>query len=100
MADMVLGYRSGKVPDVDPELLNRSLAALKEAMDKGLVLACHDISDGGLVLAIAEMAFGSEMGASVEVDGLVTDNDLPFLTALFLVARRSFSPTALLYTSS
>ena len=39
--------------------------ALHRAMRQGLVAACHDCSEGGLALALAEMAFSGELGASL-----------------------------------
>lgn len=39
--------------------------ALHRAMVVGLVAACHDCSEGGLALALAEMALGGELGASL-----------------------------------
>ena len=40
-----------------------------ESINKGLVLSCHDISDGGLVTSISEMLMtGSGVGAKLEVD--------------------------------
>jgi phosphoribosylformylglycinamidine synthase len=41
------------------EHLRRELRALAAAYDRGLVAAVHDISDGGLLVAIAEMAFAN-----------------------------------------
>ena len=34
-------------------------------MQSGLVRACHDLSEGGLAVALAEMAFAGEIGAQV-----------------------------------
>ena len=39
-------------------------------MRAGLVRACHDLSDGGLGVAIAEMCIGGRMGASVDLTAL------------------------------
>jgi len=40
--------------------------ALAGAIAKGLVLACHDVSDGGLLVAAAEMCIGSGVGLRVD----------------------------------
>ena len=37
-----------------------------EGMDEGLVGSCHDLSEGGLFVALAEMCFGGDLGAEVE----------------------------------
>ena len=40
------------------------MEALSAAIEKGLVRACHDCSEGGLGVAMAEMAFAGGLGAS------------------------------------
>ena len=42
----------------------RTFAAVHAAIDAGLVRACHDLSEGGLAVALAEMAFAGGFGAS------------------------------------
>jgi phosphoribosylformylglycinamidine synthase len=46
------------------------LKTVLEAIERGLVQACHDISEGGLVVAAAEMALPSALGLRVRVDAL------------------------------
>lgn len=41
--------------------------ALHRAMLAGLVRACHDLSEGGLAVALAEMCLGGRLGAAVTV---------------------------------
>jgi phosphoribosylformylglycinamidine synthase II len=53
------------VPRVDPQQSRKTMEALSSAIDKGLVKACHDCSDGGLGVAIAEMAFAGGLGANI-----------------------------------
>jgi phosphoribosylformylglycinamidine synthase len=43
--------------------------AVAEATGKGLVLSCHDVSDGGWLTAAAEMCVASGLGLSLERDG-------------------------------
>ncbi|HYW78431.1 MAG TPA: phosphoribosylformylglycinamidine synthase subunit PurL, partial [Thermoguttaceae bacterium] len=54
---LVHGLSGGQVPRVDAETAKEMFAALHNAIDAGLVRACHDLSEGGLAVAIAEMAF-------------------------------------------
>ena len=42
-----------------------TFAALHRAIDSGLVRACHDLSEGGLAVAAAEMAFAGGLGARI-----------------------------------
>jgi phosphoribosylformylglycinamidine synthase len=56
-----LGWSTGVVPGIHDETpaLN---AALHGAMMKGLVRSCHDLSEGGLAVAAAEMCVAGELG--------------------------------------
>ena len=61
---LVLGQvheRPGGAPaDLDePRLLARCSTALRELKDRGLLLAYHDRSDGGLLVTLLEMAFAA-----------------------------------------
>ena len=61
------GGRGGEVPAVSPERLRRSMDEMLSAMGEGLIASCHDVSDGGLAIAVAEMCLGGDLGAAVEV---------------------------------
>jgi phosphoribosylformylglycinamidine (FGAM) synthase-like enzyme len=41
--------------------------ALAEAIRGGMIASCHDVSDGGVLTAAAEMCIGSGLGLSVPV---------------------------------
>ncbi len=57
----------GEVPRVDPIKAKATFAALHQAMRDGLVRSCHDLSEGGLAVAVAEMAFAGGWGAKIEL---------------------------------
>ena len=58
----------GETPDIaSPVLLKRFFAAIQELNERGLLLAYHDRSDGGLVAAVCEMMFASRLGVSLEL---------------------------------
>jgi phosphoribosylformylglycinamidine synthase len=57
----------GSVPKVDAETNFRAYRKLLDAMDSGFVRACHDSSEGGLAVAIAEMAFTGDLGVDVDL---------------------------------
>ena len=61
----------GKAPDVkDAKAFARMFAAVQEMVDKGIILAGHDISGGGLVTTLLEMAFANtDGGISVNLNG-------------------------------
>ncbi len=62
---LVSGRSGGEPPRVDVELAPRIFAAVHRAISAGHVRACHDLSEGGLAVAIAEMAFAGGVGADV-----------------------------------
>jgi phosphoribosylformylglycinamidine synthase len=70
---LVEGLTGGEVPKVDPETAKRTFAALHRAIDAGLVRACHDLSEGGLAAAAAEMAFAGGLGARLDLDQVPHD---------------------------
>jgi len=59
--------KGGDVPGVDIGSLKRMMDELLEAMDKKLVLSCHDCSDGGLAVAVAEMCISGDIGAEIDL---------------------------------
>ena len=62
------GRRGGEAPDLDqPERLRRLFALLAQARARDLVRAYHDVSDGGLLVALAEMAFASHCGLEIDL---------------------------------
>jgi phosphoribosylformylglycinamidine synthase II len=64
----VHGAVGNKVPRVNPEKGKKLMEALSAAMGKGLVKACHDLSEGGIGVAAAEMAFAGGLGISLQLD--------------------------------
>ncbi len=62
---LVRGLGGGVVPRPDLALAPRVFAGLQAAIHRGLVRSCHDLSEGGLAVAIAEMAFAGGVGAEI-----------------------------------
>ena len=58
---------SGSAPAVDPDLAPQIFAAVHAAIADGCVRACHDLSEGGLAVAAAEMAFAGGLGAELDL---------------------------------
>ncbi|MEP3234041.1 MAG: phosphoribosylformylglycinamidine synthase subunit PurL [Hyphomicrobiales bacterium] len=59
----------GPPPSVDLELEKKNGDFVRDIIRKGLVTACHDISSGGLGVAVAEMAIKGDIGASITLPG-------------------------------
>lgn len=59
-----LGELGSVVPDVNFKKAVKTFAAVHQAVQKGLVLSAHDCSEGGLGVALAEMAFSGGLGVT------------------------------------
>ncbi len=67
---------SGKVPDVDVGALRGGLDVILGGIERTAIVACHDISDGGFAVALAEMCIGGDVGAEIDLtkmEGLRSD---------------------------
>jgi phosphoribosylformylglycinamidine synthase II len=62
---LVRGLEGGTVPRPDLALAPRIFAGLHAAIRRGVVRSCHDLSEGGLAVAVAEMAFAGGIGADL-----------------------------------
>ncbi|MFW6040204.1 MAG: phosphoribosylformylglycinamidine synthase subunit PurL [Thermoplasmatota archaeon] len=64
----LVGGKSGKVPEVDIDTMERSLEEMLNAHSKGLIQSCHDVSMGGIGVTIAEMCLAGDMGAILSIE--------------------------------
>lgn len=69
------GELGTNVPKVDLIQARRTFRALHTAIQSDLVRACHDLAEGGLAVAVAEMAFGSTLGADLDLATAIMDED-------------------------
>jgi phosphoribosylformylglycinamidine synthase len=60
----------GSVPTVDATMAKLTFTAIHQAVQSGLLRACHDLSEGGLAVAAAEMAFAGGLGANLTLDAV------------------------------
>lgn len=63
-----LGLAGGAVPEVEMLSAKRRYELLHKSIKGKLVSACHDLSDGGLGVALAEMALAGRRGARINLD--------------------------------
>ena len=78
----VLGCVSGgRVPEVDLAGCRQVFETIHRLIQQRLVAACHDLSDGGLAVAVAEMAIGSGLGATVDLAAVPLAAGTPAATA-------------------
>ena len=69
------GGEGGEVPATDVKRLKDSSDRLLKAMDEELVLSCHDCSDGGLAVAVAEMCISGDVGAELDLSAMDCPNN-------------------------
>ncbi len=84
------GQLGVNVPRVDVRQARAIYEKLSAAIDKGLVASCHDCSDGGLGVALAESAFAGGFGMQLDVTRLGIENDI---VALFSESQSRFIVT-------
>ncbi|MEW6381431.1 MAG: phosphoribosylformylglycinamidine synthase [bacterium] len=61
-----LGGSAGQVPDLrDPRLFKTCFNTIQMLLGQGLILAGHDVSTGGIITALCEMAFAGNCGLEI-----------------------------------
>ena len=60
------GGSSGNVPDVEVDVLKRSIDGMLAVIENELVSAVHDISEGGIGVCLAEMALAGDVGVHAD----------------------------------
>lgn len=61
------GFLGRTVPKVRPNQAGKTFGTITKAIDLGVVKACHDLSEGGLAVAAAEMAFAGGYGIELNL---------------------------------
>jgi phosphoribosylformylglycinamidine synthase len=77
-AKQVLNDLWGLPPALDMDYEKRVQAAIRQVIEAGLVESSHDLSDGGLAVALAECSFEKGIGASVDLDSPLRSEFLLF----------------------
>jgi phosphoribosylformylglycinamidine synthase len=80
---LVRDQPAGQVPKVDTTTARGTFSAIHKAVTGGLVQSCHDLSEGGLAVAAAEMAFAGGLGAEVSLELMPHAEDMPTASLLF-----------------
>jgi phosphoribosylformylglycinamidine synthase len=63
-----------QLPQPDLQQFTNEIHAVHDAIEKGLVLSAHDISEGGIAVALSEMSFKNRIGVIVQVPGDLADD--------------------------
>ncbi len=77
---VVHGKVQGEVPDIDLDYEKRVQESVLDGIRKGIIKSAHDISDGGLAIALAEccMAGRNNLGANIVINRKLRDDELLF----------------------
>ena len=97
----VFDQLGANIPKPNLEEMKNQIFALTDCIDDGLVLSCHDISDGGVASALSEMTIGNGIGCNVNIDSnLQTDKILFSETGGFVLEVSSENVGAISTTFS
>jgi phosphoribosylformylglycinamidine synthase len=67
-ASVIIKQQWGLPPALDMDYEKYVQAAVRQVVREGLAESSHDLSDGGLAVALAECSFPNGIGASVDLD--------------------------------
>jgi len=72
------GELGSQLPKPNLSTFSNEIHALHHAIDQQLVLAAHDISEGGIAIALAEMSFKNQIGFDVTIESQLSIEKLLF----------------------
>jgi len=82
-AETIHGHLGGKPPVVDLASEKKLADLMHGAAIQGMIEAAHDISEGGLAIAVVEAALRFNVGARIWLDELLERDELDLTAALF-----------------
>jgi phosphoribosylformylglycinamidine synthase len=86
---LVRDLSGGSVPTVDPARAKQTFDKIHQAVQGELIRACHDLSEGGLVVAATEMAMAGQLGMKIDISS-VSGGGLSSTEALFSESNTRF----------
>lgn len=78
-----LGADGAKVPDADPAAALARYRKVHQAIQHGWIRAAHDLSEGGLAVALAEFGFGGKAALEIDLAQVPEETPLASRTLLF-----------------
>ena len=64
---LVRELKGGNVPKVDSVMAKQTFLQIHQAIQSRLIRSCHDLSEGGLAVAAAEMAMAGGLGMKIDI---------------------------------
>ena len=94
----IVGAEAGAPPPVDLAAERRNGDFVRGLIGGGLVTACHDLSDGGLLIGVAEMVLAGDTGATLEAPSAMAAHEYWFGEdqARYVVSASASSQAAIL----
>jgi len=65
----LLGHLGNHAPKINKSAGKKTMNKLSDAINKKQVISCHDCSEGGIGVAVSEMAFAGGIGADISLQG-------------------------------
>ena len=72
-----------RLPMVDLQVGPKTARAVAACIASGLVASAHDASEGGALLAAAEMAFGGDLGVEINLHAMACEKNIPIAACAF-----------------
>ena len=88
-----LGVIGNDVPKVNATTAKKLYSSLEKAINEGTVASCHDCSDGGMGVALAESAFSGNFGMTIELTKVPVENIKRADTIMFSESQSRFVVT-------
>lgn len=66
----IMNVDGGTVPKTNVKVLKNSMKSILEAISKGFISACHDVSEGGIGVCLSEMCIGGDLGADIYIGNI------------------------------
>ncbi|MDR1195815.1 MAG: phosphoribosylformylglycinamidine synthase subunit PurL [Endomicrobium sp.] len=82
--------KGGIVPDVYPKESKIIMQKLYDAVNKNIVEACHDCSEGGIAVSVSEMAFAAQKGVKINIDAVKCKEQMTPAEILFSESNGRF----------
>ncbi len=71
--------QNGTVPSINLKEFTKVCSAIFSSIQKNSILSIHDISEGGMLTTLFEMALGGDMGAAIDISKLKSRPDFALL---------------------
>ncbi|MDR2115997.1 MAG: phosphoribosylformylglycinamidine synthase [Planctomycetaceae bacterium] len=91
---LIRNLRNGEVPSLDIPRAKKLYEILHQAICRGIVRSVHDLSEGGLAVAVAEMCFagglGAELTGTFDIVALFSESNSRFVVEIEPIHVPSF----------